>query len=185
MNASGMGRGGGGVAGRLVAFLTILAMVGAACTGTTNEVASVDELEPHPLVETDEGDEHEEATGDYLEVTLEVVEGERWIFSPSYLEIPVGQRVRLVLVNHGRAEHDVEIPGLPVEYLEAAGGEHHERLAEGGDENHIGSVVAAHALPGTTTAVLFTPTLPGSYEFSCTLPGHKQAGMVGRLVVTR
>ncbi len=184
MKASDIGRRIGGVAGRLVAFLTIFAIVGAACTATTDQVASPDELEPHALVEEGEGHEHEEATTDYLEITLEVVEGERWVFSPSYLEIPVGQRVRLVLVNDGRAEHDVEIHGLPVEQLEAVGTEQHERLAEGGEEHHEGGVVAAHALPGTTVAVLFTPTQPGSYGFTCTLPGHKQAGMVGQLVVT-
>ena len=37
---------------------------------------------------------------------------------------------------------------------------------------------------GTTTAVTFTPTKAGTYYFWCNLPGHAQAGMVGKLTVT-
>ena len=39
--------------------------------------------------------------------------------------------------------------------------------------------------PGTTATVLFTPTQIGEYEFECTIPGHKEAGMVGRVTVTQ
>jgi uncharacterized cupredoxin-like copper-binding protein len=36
---------------------------------------------------------------------------------------------------------------------------------------------------GTTSSLEFTPTKPGTYEFECTVPGHKEAGMRGTLVV--
>lgn len=59
--------------------------------------------------------------------------------------------------------------------------EGHERLGGG---HHDDGVIAAHAEPGTTATVLFTPTEAGVFEFACTIPGHKEAGMVGKLVVT-
>ena len=127
-------------------------------------------------------DEHEADTDGLLEITLEAVEGRPWRFEPSVVEVPVGHRVKLTLVNDGRVEHDVEIDGVPAEDIEVVGGvEYHERLGGG---HHLEDVVAAHAEPGTATTVIFTPSEVGEYDLACTIPGHKEAGMVGKLVVT-
>ena len=130
---------------------------------------------------------HEGAHGDHdghetdiLDITLGVIEGTEWAFDPPLIEVPVGQRVRLTLVNDGRAEHDVEIAALVAEHMEAAG-EEHGRLGGG---HHAEGVVATHAMPGTESSVLFTATKAGSFEFACTIPGHKESGMVGTIVVT-
>ena len=125
----------------------------------------------------EEGDE----SADVLEITLEAVEGRAWRFEPAVLELPLGQRVKLTLVNDGRAEHDVEFTGVPAEHVELMGGEDHQRLGGG---HHGDGVVAAHAAPGTTATVIFTPTKIGEYEYYCTIPGHREAGMFGRAVVS-
>ena len=39
------------------------------------------------------------------------------------------------------------------------------------------------ALMGQMATLEFTPTKPGTYEFFCTVAGHKEAGMKGTLVV--
>jgi uncharacterized cupredoxin-like copper-binding protein len=35
--------------------------------------------------------------------------------------------------------------------------------------------------PESTTAVAIKPTAPGSLEFYCSVPGHRDAGMVGTI----
>jgi len=37
--------------------------------------------------------------------------------------------------------------------------------------------------PNSTTAVAVTPTGPGAVEFYCSVPGHREAGMVGTIAV--
>jgi plastocyanin len=36
---------------------------------------------------------------------------------------------------------------------------------------------------GATSLALFTPSTPGTYTFYCGIPGHREAGMVGTLIV--
>ena len=124
--------------------------------------------------------EHEDVTeeDDVLEIMLEA---KGWRFGPDVLEVLAGKRVKLTLVNAGHVEHDVEVIDLPAEDVEAVGGSNHDRL-DGG--RHHEGVVAAHAESGTSATVMFTPTKPGEYEFICTIHGHREAGMVGKLVVT-
>ncbi len=145
------------------------------------EVAGlVDEHGDGNGAEASHQDGHDGEAGDLLEVTVNVVEGRTWRYEPATLEIAVGQRVRLTYVNDGKAEHDLEILGLPASNVEREGSVAHDVSLGGG---HDDDVVAAHAMPGTTAVVLFTPTQSGEYEFICTLPGHREAGMVGRIIV--
>lgn len=186
----------------IVMALLLAVVLLAACGGTESEVAKVDGVntDTHEIasaVAIDDGhaddghdtaeaavydDDHDAGKSDILGITLGVVEGSSWGFDPSVIEVPVGQRVRLTLINDGRAEHDVEITGLLADHLEIEGGLQHDRLAGG---HHEADLVAAHAMPGTKASVLFTPTIAAVYEFACTLPGHKEAGMVGKIVVTQ
>ena len=123
--------------------------------------------------------ERDAEEGGAFEITLDA---EEWRFKPSVIEVPVGHRVKLTLVNDGIVEHDVEVVEVPADNIEVGGViEQHERLGSG---HHDEGVVAAHAEPGTTATVIFTATEVGEYEFACTIPGHKEAGMVGTLVVT-
>ena len=126
-------------------------------------------------------DEYEAEVEGVLEITINAVEGKPWRFEPSTIEAGVGQRVKLTLVNNGQVEHDVEISSVTAEHIEVVDGAEHGGPAEAG--HHDDLVVAAHANPGTVATVMFTPTVAGEYGFACTIPGHKEAGMVGTLLV--
>ena len=184
------------IAAAAVVILAVIATISVTAYGTLNkdhaadaiheeghghgqhEVAQEHEADQHDAVVADEHEVHSNGT---LEITLNAVEGRHWRFEPGVIEAHVGQRVKLTLVNEGHVEHDVEIPEVPAADIEVAGGAGpHERLGGG---HHGEDVIAAHAEPGTTATVTFTLTEAGEYDFSCTIPGHKEAGMVGKLVV--
>lgn len=63
---------------------------------------------------------------------------------------------------------------------------HSHNPAEEADENHTHheAVLHVHTGSGEQASVTFTPTEPGTYEFYCTVPGHREAGMIGQLTVT-
>jgi len=41
-----------------------------------------------------------------------------------------------------------------------------------------------HATPENTETLTFTLTESGVYEFYCTVPGHKELGMIGQFIVS-
>jgi uncharacterized cupredoxin-like copper-binding protein len=107
------------------------------------------------------------------------VEAKEFTFSPANLEVTAGQPVKLTLRNTGTLEHDFSVAELPMEgEAEVSGGMDHDMDdATAEPELHV-----ATAAKGSAT-LEFTPTKPGTYEFWCTVPGHKAAGMTGTLVV--
>jgi uncharacterized cupredoxin-like copper-binding protein len=87
-------------------------------------------------------------------------------FDPVQANAPAGQKIRIVLMNAGRAQHN-----LCVEF-------------QAGQEPVCVPAGPADYLPGGETRGknVNTPG-PGSYTYWCNVPGHRQAGMVGTLTV--
>lgn len=96
-------------------------------------------------------------------------------FGSKELTLEKGKTYKLVFNNSDAVEHDFAIDKIPVKIT-----------AEGHDGGHGSSKKAdlhVHADAGKTESVEFTPTEIGTYNFYCTVVGHKDAGMVGQLVV--
>ncbi|HXF82846.1 MAG TPA: cupredoxin domain-containing protein [bacterium] len=77
-------------------------------------------------------------------------------FRPGEIRVRSGQPVNLELVNDGRVLHDLTIPALGFRAVVGPG----QRVTAG--------------LAGAQTGV---------YDLYCSVPGHREAGMAGRLVV--
>lgn len=77
-------------------------------------------------------------------------------FSPQRIEIPAGQKVEFKLTNNGRVEHDVT--------AEAVG-------------------LHLHVMPSQRVSFASGPFTPGEYDIFCSVLGHREAGMVGKIVV--
>lgn len=99
------------------------------------------------------------------------------------VEVMAGQPVRLTLRNDGVLAHDFSIMMMP-HTGEVMVSEMAEEM-EGHDMSEMEKEPEIHVVApvdGRNT-VEFTPSEPGEYEYYCTVPGHKEAGMVGILVV--
>jgi uncharacterized cupredoxin-like copper-binding protein len=90
---------------------------------------------------------------------VEVQATDRLTFEPATIAVKSGTLVRLTLHNTGALEHDWVVDSLE------------------------GRKVEVDATPKTSATGEFTPTAPGTYEFYCSIPGHREAGMKGTLVV--
>lgn len=113
-----------------------------------------------------------------LEVTLQTAE---FRFDPSSVEVAAGQQVTITMENVGTVEHDFVIQEIPVE--QSAAGSEPATPGHTMDEMEVEPAVHMGAMAGMSDSVSFVPTKPGSYEFFCAIPGHKEAGMVGTLIV--
>jgi nitrite reductase (NO-forming) len=82
--------------------------------------------------------------------------GTEFSFSPAEVTILAGRTVNLVLENDGQQPHDLTVPDLGV-YVAAA--------------------------PGGRTATGLRVDEPGRYTLFCSLPGLREAGMSGTLIV--
>lgn len=101
-------------------------------------------------------------------------------YSPSSITVPVGQPVTITLDNEGAVEHDFVVDKISVEDVEASesGPAMHHQMGEMPDYD-----LHFYANAGDSAVLKFTPLEPGTYEIYCTIKGHKEAGMIGKLIV--
>lgn len=105
-------------------------------------------------------------------------------YDVSRLEVVAGQPVRVTMRNEGALEHDFSIMEMP--HTGEVMAQEAESGMAGHDMDDMDMEPEIHVAPpmGEGLSVEFTPATPGEYEFFCTVAGHKEAGMVGTLVVT-
>ena len=76
-----------------------------------------------------------------------------WGFSPTKLTLPVGRPVTIVFDNQGQILHDLTIPDLNVKLVADA---------------------------GKSAQATITTDKAGAHDLTCSVPGHKEAGMKGQ-----
>lgn len=99
-------------------------------------------------------------------------------FEPAEFAVPAGEEVTLRFTAEEAVDHDFIVEGA---------GSHVMAEYEGhGDEDHpiaSGDLAVAHAEPGQTVTGRFMIEEPGTYRVYCSVPGHRDAGMVATLTV--
>jgi len=115
-----------------------------------------------------------------LEVSMQASE---FRFEPATIEVMAGQQVTVMMQNMGTVEHDFVIQEIPLEVMAAES----ETVGEGhtmeGMDVEMEPAVHMGAMAGMSDSVTFVPTKPGTYVFFCAVAGHREAGMVGTLMV--
>src|SRR5512146_3002124 len=97
-------------------------------------------------------------------------------FSPSSIRVRSGETVRLRVTNKGATQHEMVLGTM--EDLRR----HAELMRRFPDMEHAEPFIA-HVAPGGTGEIVWKFNRPGQFHFACLVPGHLEAGMIGRVVV--
>jgi uncharacterized cupredoxin-like copper-binding protein len=97
-------------------------------------------------------------------------------FAPNRLVFRQGEQVQFVLRNGGELEHELVIGTVE------ANREHAEAMAAHPDMEHE-DPNAKRLGPKTSGVLRWQFTQAGTFEYACLIPGHREAGMVGTVVV--
>lgn len=99
-------------------------------------------------------------------------------YKPNQFTVKKNTEIKVVFQNDGNVEHDIEVVshGKIVTVSESTTEHQHGAKTEG--------VVHLHAKPGESVQTVWKALEEGTYEFYCTIPGHKESGMMGTLQVT-
>ncbi|GAB6403871.1 copper-resistant cuproprotein CopI [Pseudomonas sp. MHK4] len=122
-------------------------------------------------------------------------------FTPKAIEIKAGETVRFVLVNKGQLLHEFNLGDVA---MHARHQQEMLQMQENGmltptgmkEMDHSAMAGMGHAMqhddpnsvlvaPGKTAELTWTFTKATKLEFACNIPGHYQAGMVGKLTVSQ
>ncbi|CAA9262703.1 MAG: hypothetical protein AVDCRST_MAG77-2763 [uncultured Chloroflexi bacterium] len=101
-------------------------------------------------------------------------------FQPSALEWQAGQTIRFTLRNPDGVEHDFVVDALRVT---AASGDGHAQHGPGAGPAPSPGSLHVHAAAFSEASATFTPQSKGTYTVYCSIPSHKELGMVASLVV--
>lgn len=109
--------------------------------------------------------------------TVRIEMSDQMRFVPSEVRVKQGEAIRFVAVNNGSLKHEMVL-GTMEELKEHAalmrkfpGMEH--------DEPNMADVA-----PGASAQIGWRFTKAGEFYYGCLMPGHFEAGMIGKIVVT-
>lgn len=108
--------------------------------------------------------------------TVRIDMSDKMRFTPASLAIKQGETVKFIVRNSGKTMHEMVI-GTAKELKD-----HAEMMKKHPTMEHDEPYMA-HVPPGKTETIVWQFTKAGEFNFGCLIPGHFEAGMVGRLTV--
>lgn len=138
---------------------------------------------PHAAKQTDTSKSEETAFGRPADPkkakrTIEVDMTDSLRFTPNEIEVERGDVVRFLVANKGRAQHEMVLGTL--EDLKK-----HAELMRRFPEMEHDEPNIAHVAPGRAGELGWQFTKAGEFYYACLVPGHFEAGMVGKIIVTK
>ena len=110
--------------------------------------------------------------------TIQIDMSDAMRFSPASITVKQGETVRFVVRNVGKVLHEMVI-GTMTE-LKA----HGELMKKHPNMEHDEPYMS-HVDPGKRAEMVWQFTKAGEFYFACLLPGHLDAGMIGKITVTQ
>ncbi|MFZ2158828.1 MAG: cupredoxin family protein [Bradyrhizobium sp.] len=110
-----------------------------------------------------------------VQVTMGESDG-KMLFVPARVEIKKGEQIKFVLRNNGELDHEFVLANAAdnlkhAEVMQKNPGMAHE------DAN------SRWLAPKKTSEMVWKFTKAGEFEYACLIPGHREAGMVGTILV--
>lgn len=100
----------------------------------------------------------------------------KMLFIPDRLEVRRGEQVRFQLRNNGELDHELVVATLEENLKHAV------EMQKNPDMEHD-DPNAKRLAPKKTGEILWQFTKVGEFDFSCLIPGHREAGMTGKVIV--
>jgi uncharacterized cupredoxin-like copper-binding protein len=97
-------------------------------------------------------------------------------FIPNRIEIRRGEQIKFQLRNNGEVDHELVLATL------AENLKHAIEMQKNPDMEHD-DPNAKRLAPKKTGEIVWAFTKAGEFDFSCLIPGHREAGMTGTVVV--
>ncbi len=113
-------------------------------------------------------------------------------FEPAVLTFKTGVTYELSFRNSGTTLHDWTVEQIPASGVAEQSSATHDMGGMGAmpgmggnpsGASAAGAQLHIAAAAGGDGGLVFTPTRAGEYEYFCTVPGHRELGMRGKLVV--
>jgi uncharacterized cupredoxin-like copper-binding protein len=111
-----------------------------------------------------------------VQITMRETEDGKMLFVPDRIHVRKGEQVRFLLRNNGAVDHEIVLATLE-ENLR-----HAEEMRKNPDMEHD-DPNARRLAPRKSGEILWRFTKAGEFDFSCLIPGHREAGMFGTIIV--
>ena len=108
--------------------------------------------------------------------TISVSMNDQMRYEPAEIRVRTGETVKLVVANKGKTLHEIVLGTMDelkqhADLMKKNPGMEH-------DEPHM-----AHVKAGGKEDLVWQFTKPGEFYYACLIPGHFEAGMVGKVIV--
>jgi uncharacterized cupredoxin-like copper-binding protein len=110
-----------------------------------------------------------------IEVTMGEADG-KMLFKPDRVEVRRGEQIRFVLKNDGELDHEFVLASTE-ENLK-----HADLMKKYPDMEHDDPNGKTLKTKGTSE-IVWRFSKRGEFEFSCLIPGHRETGMTGKVIV--
>ena len=108
--------------------------------------------------------------------TISVDMSDAMRFAPAEISVKRGETVRFMVTNSGKQMHEMVLGTMKELKEHAALMNKHPGMEH--DEPYM-----AHVQPGKQAEIIWRFTKPGEFHYGCLIPGHFEAGMVGKIRV--
>jgi uncharacterized cupredoxin-like copper-binding protein len=103
-------------------------------------------------------------------------DGDKMSFEPAIVEVRRGEQIRFVISNDGTWDHEFMLA------TKKENDKHAELMKKYPDMVHD-DPNEKRISPFSSAEILWKFTKPGEFEYACLIPGHREAGMFGKVIV--